>query len=709
MRELMKKIISLFLTLLLTAAVFAVNVNAASYAPYTSYEYNAYGESVASPVGYTVVDEINAASVGTDTPFSALSDMVVSGNKIYILDSGNSRILRLNADYSLDRIYSDFTISAELAAEKSVDTADGTVLFTNATGFTVSADGTFYIADTLSDRVLIANGECEIINVILRPDEALSDTNAAFSPAAVEVDDRGWVYVASSSIAYGMLVFDQSGEFQYFFGANEVLSTTEAIIKFFRKTFMNLAQLEYVEQQTPVTITKMDFGSDGFVYTVSPYDDYESTTSTAGLIKKINYNGENILDSEVVFGDLEIFDSKTWFVDVDVAPDGFVNMLDGKNGRIFQYTDDGTLVNVFGGNGDQVGCFSNPIAIESIGTTVLAMDSKKNVIYVYEPTEYGLAVQNAVKMMKNSDFENSLDAWQELLKLNSNSQLCYEGLGRAYEYSGDYKSAMKYYKLADDRENYALAFKQERQSFVKNNITAIVLVILALIAGTVIVKRLLKKRKTVTESAYSAMEQKYTLEFYSLLHPIDAFSQFKTRGIASYRVSGIIAALLFLTEVAEYYFTGFAFNTNRNKDFNLFTTVLITLGLVAVFIISNWALCALIDGKGTFKDITATVTYSLIPYIASRIIIMVMSNVLVPTENVFIQIVSVVGIFWTAAVLFLGMTAIHDFSVSKCIFSLFLTVFGMAVILFVIVLMFNLFQQMFNLAKSIYNELAFRA
>ena len=705
----MKKIISLLLLAGIFAAYFSVSVNAASYAPYSSYEYNSFGESITAPVGYAAVDKITEASLGIEGTFSNLCDIVVKNGRIYILDSDNSRILKLNFDYKLEHIYNNFVISDELASSKGVDLTDGVVLFTGANGFTVGNDGKIYIADTLSNRVLIANDNCEITDVILRPDAALSDTNAAFSPSAIEVDDRNWIYVASSSIAYGMMVFDSNGVFQNFFGANEVLSTTQAIVRFFRKTFMNITQLEYVEQQTPVTITKMDFDSKGFVYTISPYDDYNSTTSTAGLVKKINFSGENILDSSVIFGDYEVLNSKTWFVDVDISDDGFLNLLDSKNGRVFQYSDDGILVNVFGALGDQIGCFSNAMAIESIGTTILVADNSKNCIYIYEPTNYGVAVQNAVKTMKNGDFENSESAWNELLKLNSNSQLCYKGLGRIYDYKGDYRSAMKYYKMAEDQEDYALAFKQQRQIFIKEKMVWLLLGVFLFIAAAAVIGRYLKKRCAVSDGAYSAAEGKYTLEFYSLIHPIDGFSQFKSRNIASYRVSAIVLFALFLSKIFEYYFTGFSFSTNRDKDFNLLTTVLVTFGIAAIFIISNWALCSLIEGKGTFKDITAVTAYALIPYVISRFLIVAMSNIIVPSESVFIQIISTVGIIWTALALFLGMLAIHDFTVSKGIISIFITVLGMAVIMFVIVLIFNLLQQIWNLITAVYNEIIFRA
>lgn len=703
------KRISVVLAILLTMSFFTVTLSAATYAPYSSYEYNAFDESVPAPVGYVVNKSIDAASIGLDTPFDDLCDIVIKNKIIYVLDSGNSRVIALDASYNLIKTYENFTISEELSSKKIIEPTDGTVRFTGASGIAVGNDGKIYIADTKNDRVLIANEKCEIVGVILRPDDALNDTGASFSPSAIEVDDKNWVYVASESISLGIMVFDEKGQFQQFFGANKVTSTTEALVHFFRETFMTITQLEFVEQKTPVTISKMDFDKNGFMYTVSPYENYAESSSTEGLIKKLNFNGDNILDPEVLFGDLELTSDKTWFVDIDVDDDGLVNMLDGKKGRVFQYTDDGILLNVFGTKGDQVGCFANPAAIESMGNTVFAVDNMKNCIFVYAPTEYGNTVRNAMLLMKNNDVDGSESVWRELLKMNSNSQLCYEGLGRIYDYKGDYKTAMKYYKLAYDQENYSLAFKQQRQIFIENNIVWLGLALLLLAGGIVIAVRCYKRYAAADGSAYSKMEQKYTIELYALIHPLQAFPQFKRRNISSYRVSVIIVLLWFFTKVFEYNCTGFAFSINRNKDFKLSTTILATIGIFLVFVISNWALCTLLDGKGTLKDITATTAYSLIPYIITRVIMVVMTNMFVQSESVYIQIVSVIGILWTALILILGMLSIHEFSLSKTIFALLLTVFGMMVIIFLAVLILSLFQQMVNFGTSVYKEILFRS
>lgn len=702
----MKRFTVILLVLSLFMALFSVTANA--YSPYHSYEYNEFDEAIEAPVGYTVSKVINSASLGLDVQIDTPQDIVVKDNVIYLLDSANSRIILLDENYKLIDIFQNFTISDALAKEKGVAVVDGYVSFAGAEGIAIGNDGGIYIADTLNNRVLCADKNLEIKNVILRPDDSLNDTDASFSPKSVEIDDKNWIYVASKTISLGVMVFNEKGEFQQFFGANTILSATEAIVEFFRELFLSVTQLELVEQKTPVTISKMDFDKDGFLYTVSPYDDWRVKATVSGLIKKLNFDGKDILDTEIVFGDVELGEEKTWFCDVEVDSEGFVNMMDNARGRIFQYTDDGTLLSVFGTLGDQVGCFSYATAVESINGAVLAVDNIKNCIFVFTPTEYGKSVRNAVKLLNDNDLEGSKAVWQELLKQNSNSQLCYKGLGRIADYSGDYKTAMKYYKLAYAQEDYALAFKQQRQLFIEKNINWLVLVFVIIIAGVAVLAGYLKRFSAAADGAYSKMEQKYTIEFYALLHPLDAFSQFKRRNVASIRVSAVIIAVWFFAKIFEYNCTGFAFDINRETDFSLFTTLLVTVGLFVIFVASNWALCTLIEGKGTLKDIVATTAYSLIPFITSQIIAVVLTNVLVPSESVFIEIVIVAGILWSAFVLILGMISIHEFSVSKTVVSLLFTLLGMVIVLFLGVLIFSLMRQIVNFVISVYKEVIFR-
>ena len=719
----MKKLISAIAVVLVVASLLTGTVFAAgsSFTPYKSYEYNMFGESIIAPVGYTINESITGTYLGLDTEISGPQDITVAeidGEKhIFILDPGNNRILELNTDYQLVKEYKDFTVSDEVIEKYDVLVSDQTaksVTFSSATGLAIDNNNNFVIADKGGNRVLIIDRLTNtVISAINRPDEALNDTGATFSPSKVEVDDKGRYYVTSESIALGVMIFDANGEFIEFYGANEVLSTTQAIVKYIREMFYSVTQLEYQEQATPVIIRNMDFDENGFLYTVSPYRDAESANAAVtGLVRKLNYNGDDLVGETVVFGDIEentVTSQKTWFHDIDVDENGFLNILDNSRGRVFQYTDTGTLVSVFGAIGGQTGAFTNAVAIESVGEDILVVDQKKNSIFVFSPTDYALNVRKALMLMDNNDFEGSAEVWNAILESNDNSYLCYQGLGRIADYQGNYKQAMEYYKLAYDQDGYALAYQQYRQQLIEKYAVYVVLIVVVAIVLIMLGMKALKKLTVPAEGqAYSRMESKYGMEFYVLTHPLDGFAQFKTRNLPSIRVSALIVLLWLIVSILDFNCTGFAFSINRSVDFNMPVTLLLTVGIYVMFCVANWAICTLIEGKGTMKDILATTAYSLIPYIATQGIAVILTNFLTPSESVFITIITTIGLIWTAAILILGMLTIHEFSLAKTIWSLILTILGMIAMVLLAILLYSLMKQMFSFFISIYKEVSFR-
>ena len=350
--------------LIFLVLMFNISASAEStFVPYQAYEYNSFDEAVDAPVGYYPSLILDSSRLNLDINFNNITDLIFENGIIYVLDSENSRIILLDTSYRVIKIYSEFYIGDKNREKLMSLLGNGKVTFTGANGMAVSKNEIFYIADTMNNRILCINKDGYIEDVILRPNEALSNTNAAFSPSKIEIDDKNRLYVTSNDIALGIMIFDDNGDFVQFFGANEVLSNTQAIVKAFRKFFMSVTQLELVEQATPVTIRNMDFSTNGFLYTVSPYRDENAKSAVSGLLRKLNYKGNDVLDDSIIFGDLEEDDDdKTWFQDVDIDNQGFINLLDENRGRIFQYTDSGMLLSVFGSKGDQVGCFTLPTA-----------------------------------------------------------------------------------------------------------------------------------------------------------------------------------------------------------------------------------------------------------------------------------------------------------------------------------------------------------
>jgi hypothetical protein len=164
----------------------------------------------------------------------------------------------------------------------------------------------------------------------------------------------------------------------------------------------------------------------------------------------------------------------------------------------------------------------------------------------------------------------------------------------------------------------------------------------------------------------------------------------------------------FLLSVLQFFGTGFIFNDKRVDDFNLFITMAATIGLYVLFVIANWAICTLVEGKGTLPEIMTTTSYALVPYLVSVLVNVILSNFFALDEGSFMNIITYIGLAWTAMVLFVGLSAIHEYSVGKTVVALLLTVFGMAVILFLIILFYTLVTQTISFVVSIVQEVSLR-
>ena len=119
-------------------------------------------------------------------------------------------------------------------------------------------------------------------------------------------------------------------------------------------------------------------------------------------------------------------------------------------------------------------------------------------------------------------------------------------------------------------------------------------------------------------------------------------------------------------------------------------------------------MCTLIEGKGTLPEILTTFSYALLPYLVSLLLNTILSNVFAQDEGSFMTIITYIGLVWTVLVMFVGLSAIHEYSVGKTVVSILLTVFGMAVILFLIILFYTLITQTVSFAVSVAQEISLR-
>lgn len=694
----------LLITICITMLLQAGCASAASFAPYYTYELNDFEESVAAPVGYVPSRSITAYDMGLAEPFKGLNDIYYDNNEfVYILDNGNSRVIKATTDFMVVEEFAGLTTPTGDPLE-----------FPGAEGMTVAPGGDILIADTQNRRIIIIDPADRSVRLILRPDAALQNTGSPFDVSKVLVDRDGIIYATAATINLGIFQFTPDGEFLQFWGENEVPNTGQAMLNYLRKRFMSQVQLSGFINTTPVVVYNFDIDRNGFIYTVSPYKDENATTAQPGLLRKLNYKGQDTLDESLVFGDAE-WDRKkegsvrTSLGDVDIDENGFINLLDVARGKVFQYTDAGQLVSVFGAIGTLKGCFVAPKALESIGERIYVTDSGTLTITEFEPTEYAKTFRSAIIRMDQYDIEGSLEEWESILAMNSNSIFAYQGIGRAYDAMGDYGTAMSYFSIARAQDDYSNSLQMYMQQWLERNYGWVVAGV-ALLIGLLVLAGLGYRRLSmvVPGTGYSRLESKGLFPIYVLTHPADGFSQFKSRHHESMAwVVGIVAAWV-LAEVYRFLCLGVPFNVNRPIDFNAPITFVRTGGVYILFCVANWGVCTLLDGKGTFKEIAATTAYALLPYVVSIYISTFISGYLLTSEEVYINMVQVIGGAWSIMLLVVGLLSIHDFTFVRTIGSLILTIVGVVVIIFFFMMFVGLLQQTWGFGTSVYKEALLR-
>lgn len=253
----------------------------------------------------------------------------------------------------------------------------------------------------------------------------------------------------------------KKGTFSRYYGTNSV--ATSSIWDLFKSAFQR--QVTGIKLQ--LTFTNLTIDEKGYIYTVSP--------SGSGLmIKKLNFLGSDVLKPSVTRPNGELvtqwYDTDAFamgssiLMDIALKDESMYSVVDTNYDRIYTYDFEGNLLYIFGQNGDTSGNLKQPTAISYYNNEVLVSDREKNQVIIFEPTEFGLTVNNATRKYYDGDYEGAREDWEKVLKYNTNYYLAYSGIGKSLYRNGDYESAMNYFKKGYNRTNYSNAYKEYRQT-----------------------------------------------------------------------------------------------------------------------------------------------------------------------------------------------------------------------------------------------------
>lgn len=467
--------------IIILVSVNCMNVSASANVPYQTYNYDYWGDIYYTPAAYIPDGNIVGVNLGT-TNFVNPQDMFVAEDgRVYIADTGNNRIVVLTADMQLEKIIDSFSYQG------------GTSTFNVPSGICVTSNNDIYIADTDNLRVVALREDGSLLKIIENPTSEVLGSDFVFSPLKVTVDYANRVYVIAKNMFQGIMAFDVNTNFTGFSGTIKV--TITAYEKLWRK-LSTKAQRERQIQFIPTEFTGVDMAPDGFVYATNI--DSQAQQS----IRRLNPKGQDVIKKrDSLSGDLfntlsGEYAGPSRIVDIVYRGSGIYSVADYTRGRIFTYDNEGNLLYIFGGKGSQVGTFKNPVAIEVKDDKILVLDSFRGEVMSFVATKYGNLIDQAVSLRYDGDEASAVKVWKEVLKLDSNFELAYVGIGKSYLAAGENKKAMEYLKLGMNREYYSIAFKRYRDDFLKDNLgyvlTGTVVLVLALVIRNIIKKRRMK-------------------------------------------------------------------------------------------------------------------------------------------------------------------------------------------------------------------------
>lgn len=458
-----------------TAFLQPLQVKASTNERSYTYNYDYWGDYMNSADFYNPCKVFTSSELGLDVKLKNPQGLFAEGNTLYLCDSGNNRIIELNR------------LSPEqLEVVRIIDTINGAepAELNNPTDVAVSEDGNLFIADQGNARVIKIDKDLNYIMDFVKPTDNTLDPKLVFQPTKLAVDTAERVYCIATGINKGLIKYENDGTFSGFVGATPV---TFEWTDYIWKKLASQEQRAKMESFVPTEYENIYMDYEGFIYATKART-VDQARADENAVRKLNLMGSDILVSNgdwSVGGDLYLgsgggYEGPSILTDVTVLDNDVYVCLDRNRGRLFGYDDQGKMVFAFGGNGNMDGYFRRPSAIEHVGHELYVVDSLDCSISSFVPTQFGELVYTAFEEFDKGHYEESGNAWQEVMNQNGNYDLAYIGIGRALLRQEEYEEAMKYFELKYDADNYSKAYKQYRKIWVEEHIVIIVLVILAL-------------------------------------------------------------------------------------------------------------------------------------------------------------------------------------------------------------------------------------
>ena len=674
---------AVFLTaMVLTSGISSVVAYAET--PYRTYTVDGNGRMQETQTAYLAHETIIKFG---DEFLSAPNDIFVDDDGvIYVADTGSKRVIVGNSNGELLNIIGEGVLQSPR-------------------GVFVTEEKHIYVADRDGNAIYVFDSEGNQLQKYGKPDSPLYGEAMEFLPSKLVVNDAGVMYIVCEKNTNGIVEISPTdgGTFLGYFGTNFAKVTLQTIIY---RTIMTEEQRAKQVSNIPSTPDNLAIDEKGLIYTVTRGE--ELTT-----LKRLNIAGSNMIKGNACQG---VYDDTPAAVTVGNHDNVYVA---SQSGYIYEYNKQGEPIFVYGGQDDGTQRIGLSTLVTSIqidaSDNIYTLDSDKSQIQVFKPTEFTTLLHRALYLYSKGRYTESKEPLQQVLDMNSMFDYANRAMGRAYFQEGDYDTALRYARLAKDKDGYSDAFWEKRNEWLKNNIVAALLLIVALV---IIVKVLnfidrkkniyAKPREWKKKMGENRVLSNLAYAKYYMRHPFDASYGIAREGRASWSAPSIILVAFMIVYVVNKYLCGFLQKTVRDGKYEIPTDIGTIIVVIVGLTLCNYLVCTINEGEGTIKKIYTYFCYSLLPYVVFTPISFVLSHILTTNEEFLISLVEILMYGWIVVIGILGIKEVNNYTGKETFKIICLTIFTIIIVALLIFIIYILWAQVFEFISAIFGEVVYR-
>ena len=355
------------------------------------------GEYIETQNAYNPVNTIeNIDGELLSTP----SDLVINGDKMYIADTGNGRIVVATLEGRLVNVFGKKELKAP-------------------SGLFVTDNGDILVADSSANAVFAYSQDGTLKKTYTKPDSVLYGKDQDFVPLKVAADTNDNLYICCKGNSNGVVQLSRNtGEFLGYFGANDVAVTLWDMIM---DAIFTDEQKSQLQQTVPASVSNLTVDSRGVVYTMTDIE-------TEQVIRKLNMSANNMLTTNISFPNPS-----------DVTVGSIDNIYaTTSNGYILEFNSEGDLLFVFGGFDDgsqRIGLFNtiSSISVSDEGK-LYVLDGTVGQIQTFEPTEFTENIHTALALYQDGKYLESKEPWEKVLLMNNLFDYAHKGIAEQILY-----------------------------------------------------------------------------------------------------------------------------------------------------------------------------------------------------------------------------------------------------------------------------------